>query len=136
MSATSLEQPKTKMPEFTTIEQAEVYDRMWDKKYIRVDPKTKEPHEASKEFFWMIVGQYPAFLGSGNESAYRTTFEVQKYHRNQTYKAKSAPDSRAPEIIKHVPFQLKNSHGDMLDTGTMQIDAGKFIEQFKEDTTI
>lgn len=120
----------------TTPAEAEQYVKLWDKKFIRIDPITKEPHESSKEFFWEVLHIFPAYVGSGDEKDYVAQVLAQKYYRNKTYKVMASAESRAPELVKHVAYQERNSHNDIIDTGCWSNDAKKFIEQFVEDTTI
>lgn len=122
---------------FTTEAQAEKYDRLIDKKFIRVDPETKKPHENSKDFFYEIVHTYPAYMGHGVETAFRTQFEVNKLWRNKTYKVTPPMGSKSQaEIVKHESYIEKNSHGDTIRVGVQTFDAEDFVLQFKEDTTI
>ena len=125
-----------KLPEFTTEAQAEEYIKMWDKKFIRVDPTTGQEHESNKEFFWQVIHIFPAYAGNGNESQFVTQILAQKYYRNQTYKVPSGPNSNAPDTVKYVAYQERNRHGDLINLGQWCDDAEKFKKQFKEDKTL
>lgn len=138
---TETETPKLKPSkpasiEITTEKEAEEYLGLWDKKFIRIDPVTKQPHESAKEFFWQVIHIFPAYVGSGDEKDFVAQVLAQKYYRNKTYKVLAGAESKKPEITKHVAYHARNSHNDIIDTGCWSNDAKKFMEQFKEDTTI
>ena len=122
---------------FTTLAQAEEYDKMFGRKYVQIDTATGKPLESAKDFFYEIMSSLKNFLGSGSENAIRIEFVIQKFWRNKTYKVPSSPDSHSRrDVIKHLAYSEQNSEGEMTAEGSRIIDAEKFKRQFKEDTTI
>ena len=103
-------------------------DELWGKKFVRIDPATKKPHEQNKQFFWQIVGQYPATRAGENMNAPVMHFEIQRYWRDKTYKAPAGPND-THEVTKHVPWTGQNWDGELIP-GSMQISYPDFIKQF------
>jgi len=123
-----------------TPEQEEKYYRMseQEKKYIAVDPKTKEPMPEAKDFFWKILAAIPACDGA-NEFEVRINFQIQKYWRNKTYKAQIAPDNSNTREVHEPWFELYpdgdrlGRAGQLRTTGERILDADDFIAGFKLD---
>src|ERR1039457_4428935 len=61
---------------------------MVEKKWVRMDPKTKEPHLAAEERILQIVSHHPATKAGGNMNAPIIELQVQRYWRNKFYETR------------------------------------------------
>ena len=116
----------------------------YESRYIRVDPKTKQPFEEAKDFFWRILSFIPAMadvLGSSAEIEHlegniRINFLIQKYHRDEKmmYEAKTdASNPHSPTRKVHAAFCARRKDGSLLEPGDRLIDGSEFLEQFKKE---
>jgi len=80
----TLAAPPTDKIEFVTPEEAEKFERMLFKNYVRIG-KDGKPDKESKKFLFRIIGVHPyekpGMVTMQNQFLMR--FEVQKFHRNK-----------------------------------------------------
>ena len=121
-------------PVLSLAEQIKAAEKLWNKQFSRFDPTTGAAHETNKEFFWGIVGQYPASKAGANMNAPVLHFEVQRYWRNKTYEAKLPPGTNGPKdtVIKNLPWVGETPDGETIP-GMMQISMPDFLKQFEEE---
>jgi len=76
--------PETDKIEFVTPSEAEKFERMLFKNYVRLG-KDGKPDKESKKFFYRIIGVHPYEKPSmvTMQNQFLMRFEVQKFHRNK-----------------------------------------------------
>lgn len=111
-----------------------------DVQYVRVDPKTREPLEEAKEFFWRIQSPIIQVVGA-TDTAIRLNFLIQKYWRNRTYTTQALSQSGGETLSRDVTtneayiVREKDRFGGytIKELGERMIDGADFLEQFKRD---
>lgn len=138
IETTTAKADKPETYEFISEDQAEKFSEMLDKKFIRIDPATGKPHEASKEFFWQVISIIDDVTRSGgDENKKRFVYAVGKFYRDKTYKVSASPNSSSTAMVtKHQGYCRHNSRGEMIESGVDHYDCERFLKQFKEDNTI
>lgn len=115
-----------------TESQLKEYAAMWDKRWMRVDPETKKPHQSNKTCFWQITGQYPSVRFGENMNEPKMTFQVTRFCRDKTYEASVSPDGHG-STTRHVAFHDVDRRGQLIAPGCVNIEYADFLKQFVED---
>ena len=134
MAITTQTQNTDPEPIKSVAEQTEASAQLWGKKFNRFDPETGKPHENNREFFWSIVGEYPASKAGGNMNAPVLHFEVQRYWCEKFYTTRLDPTQDGPKNTakKNLPWSGQTPDGELIP-GTIQISMPDFLKQFKEE---
>lgn len=132
-TATAVQDEKIK---FTTPEQAEKYEAMMGRNFVKLGTD-KKPDKDAKDFVYRIIGMHPKYQGG---RAYRMDefimqFEVQKYFKNK-FISKSVPGNRDGQTVKdnlpvHKWEMAGNGGWDVADEeGNFFMDAEVFLGKF------
>lgn len=132
---TQAEEKKQKTPH-TPAEQDKFCKMAEDggKKYIRIDPKTKQHFSEAKEFFWSILSWTNECIGF-SESEVRINFLIQKYYRDpaKMYKVQEMANGSTVDVKKHRAFSDVRPNGELKAPGDRMIDASDFLVQFQAE---
>lgn len=113
-------------------EQWEKYLKLLGRRFIRVDPNTKRPHDNSKDFFWEILHMYPATPAGGNMNEPDMQLVVQRYHRARTYQSDIEQGGNL-KVTKHEAWHDLDGRGQLRAPGYISITLEGFLKQFVED---
>jgi len=113
-------------------EEMNTYNAMLGKRWVRVDPETRQPHDHSRDFFWQIAHMYPAVKSGGDMNSPKMRFLVQRYYRNRTYEA-NLDQSGLGKTTRHEAFHEVNEKGELIRPGYITVDYDAFLKQFAED---
>ena len=140
-SPAAIAQPETKLPDWVSPEEAESYEQMLFKPYVR---KTEKVEGESKKFFYQIVSMHPYVPKAIEVTAthqHLVSFEIQKFYRDKTIKRNEFVENRkAPKEVTtalEVPWveiNPKDGTSRVLDAdATFNMDSRQFIKEFQRD---
>lgn len=115
-----------------TPEEVDQYLKMSEKRWVRVDPVTKAPHESAKECFWKIDDVTPVCRAGENTNKPKMGLFVVRYYRNQTYESAISPEGG--KSTRNVAWHEVSSKGELVSPGSIKgIEVDEFLKQFVED---
>lgn len=129
---------------WVTSKEAEEFDRMMFKNYVRVDPKSRTPVKDSKDYFYKIIGSHPSSPAdrTTTDEEFLIVFEVQKFYRNKTRKARvnRGGGDQWDEVEQNEPVKshTQNAKGNWIlvdGDASFMCEARKFKQEFAPDNT-
>jgi len=107
------------------------FNRIMQKKWVRVDPNTKKAFANSKDLFWEVDNMCPMSKFGEDMNKPKMNFKVQAYYRRRTYEA--ATDQKGGKTTRNMAYHEVNDRGELLKPGFLWVDSENFPKHFVED---
>ncbi len=135
MSETTMEMPVSDKIEFVTREEAEKFERMMFKNYVRT--KDGKPDKDSKKFLFRIIGCHP-YERPGMvtmQHQFLMRFEVQKFHRNKFVTRKASEGNSSVEVKDNEKVEQFKVRADGEGFELNDAEANRFVDcrQFSQE---
>ena len=141
MAETLIEtKPETKKPQWMSLEEAEKYEKMLLKSYVKKGDK-----EDATKFIYRVVSMFPfqpavskiEDMANTEELLYK--FQIQKFHRSKTQKVtKRDEQANQVEVSDNVQVDqhvMRNGHWVCVDpTASFPMEVREFKEKFEVDS--
>lgn len=133
--------PKPQKPQWVTPEEAEKYEEMLGKNFVRINERSEGE---SKEYFYQVIGVFPYhnLAGNGvpapNTLQHLVNVQVQKFYRNKKDEKKAviAGQEKMVKVNRQVEWVELDKLGNarVLDAdASFDMDARDFLKEFKAD---